>query len=178
MGVLQAEVTWCEQDLECKRGVYALETTTGSGRVIYIGLSYARVKARIQNRVSKRTFRTGTVRIRGGNLTKKRLEDVERALIHAVQPRDNENKRNHGPRWVLQVINLGERGELPASIGYDETLQAQPPLTGERQDRIGRDAGHASICGAQTLAGVACLRQPESGAKRCWQHRGKWSIGN
>lgn len=47
-----------------------------------------------------------------------RYEAVEHLLIFAVQPRENERKRNSVPEGFYRIINAGWRGELPETVVY------------------------------------------------------------
>jgi len=128
---LKAKVIWGKEKNN-GRGVYAILAGTGSGNIVYIGLSYVNTEREAKLRANHRPYVTAKVEIWDGGarkvLTKKRLEDVERCLIHAAQPIQNKNKKKEGPKKILSIQNLGKKpGKLQGSFIYQVPKQKKPP---------------------------------------------------
>jgi len=58
---------------------------------------------------------------KSGNLTKKRIGEVERALVYYLQPWQNRNLKDQGPAISLIIRNEGARTPLPKKLKWDAT---------------------------------------------------------
>ena len=116
------------------KGVYAVLARTGSGKIMYVGLSYTNTNNEAKIKANGAPYFTAKIEIfnngKKGRLTKTRLQDVERCLVHALQPPRNTNLKNFGPRKVLVVTSSGQKPvKIPRSISYKKKKQVKSPET-------------------------------------------------
>lgn len=102
-----------------------------NAKTIYIGKTYTQwVRRRLSQPDHKKRFAAwvknyqrhlffvsfGIITIKEGNVTRKRLDDIERILIYANDPDHAHNVQNfyeHGVKEAYQITNKGSRCTLP-----------------------------------------------------------------
>lgn len=116
----------CENYSDCYKcesyngkGVYALlRKSKDRLKVSYIGISLVETIKRVSDHHEKPTsmFKIAKVLVRNGNITKRRLEAIERVLIYTMRPSMNINKKNHLPDLDIIVYNRSQDSLFPKRI--------------------------------------------------------------
>lgn len=172
--MLPVTIHWSADKSHSGKGLYVFESASQTKPVFYVGLSSRDVSTRVGSRAGRRMVRCGVLSLGGNRRVSPRiLADVERALIHALQPRKNINKKNYGPAQPMKIQNRGERGALPKVIRYDAEYQFERPVIVHRGTRQPSKSVSHDCCGARTLAGTPCRRPAATGNRRCMRHFGR-----
>lgn len=103
---------------------------------VYIGKTYrqniqtrlkqkdhqVRYAAIIKNHPKHQVYvRYGTVTVQGGNVTEKRIKDIESVLIYCYENDHSQNIKSiytHGVTDSYQIISSGHRSELPKCLAF------------------------------------------------------------
>ncbi len=103
------------------KGIYALFRRSTDKLVLsYLGISKS-VVPRLRLHYSEKPtskFKVANVMIESGNLTRKRLELIEHALIYKMQPPMNRNKKSAPPKDNITIYNEGAKSSVFPKIIY------------------------------------------------------------